>query len=285
MFVAALLGDLMDRERALLQQLIALANGDVPLIVARKLARCLAGCDRRVTLVQFHPSYAYEDFVQGYRPTLIEAGQAAFELRSGPLLRAAEAARAEPGEKHFLIIDEINRGNLSKVLGELYFLLEYRNDPVRLQYSEDEFRLPKNLYFIGTMNTADRSIALVDLALRRRFNFVDFRPDKPPVKGVLVRWLEANHAELTWLARLVDRANKELDDHEAAIGPSYFMKADLTEALAERIWKHNVVPYLQEHLFGADDRLKAFEFDELRKEVPPETPADSGGGGSGDGGQ
>jgi len=237
--------------------------------VARKLARCLAGSDYRVTLVQFHPSYAYEDFVQGYRPTLNEAGQAAFELRSGPLLRAAEAARAEPGEKHFLIIDEINRGNLSKVLGELYFLLEYRSDPVRLQYSEEEFRLPPNLHIIGTMNTADRSIALVDLALRRRFNFVNFHPDKPPVKGVLARWLEANHSDLVWLARVVDLANEKLDDHEAAIGPSYFMKADLTEALAERIWKHNVLPYLQEHLFGAGDGLDEFEFDKLRRVVLP----------------
>ena len=95
--------------------------------VAQQLANHLAGSKERVTLVQFHPSYAYEDFVRGFRPTL-RSGQAGFELRDGPLLRAAERAREEPDKKHFLIIDEINRGNLAKVFGELYYLLEYRNE-------------------------------------------------------------------------------------------------------------------------------------------------------------
>ena len=149
--------------------------------VAQKLARHLAGSEERVTLVQLHPSYAYEDFVQGFRPTLKDR-QPGFELRDGPLLRAAKQARADaqkdPDAKHFLVIDEINRGNLAKVLGELYFLLEYRDESIRLQYSDKPFSLPGNLYVIGTMNTADRSIALVDLALRRRFYFVEFHPDE-----------------------------------------------------------------------------------------------------------
>ena len=133
--------------------------------VAQALALCLAESDERVTLVQLHPSYAYEDFVQGYRPTLSN-GQPTFRLTDGPLLLAADKARAEPQAKHFLVIDEINRGNIAKGFGELYFLLEYRDKAIRLQYSEPDtkFTLPKNLYIIGTMNTADRSIALVDLA-------------------------------------------------------------------------------------------------------------------------
>ena len=143
--------------------------------VARKLANCLSGPEGHVRLVQFHPSYAYEDFVQGYRPALID-GQPGFKLRNGPLLEAAEKARAEPDAKHFLVIDEINRGNLSKVFGELYFLLEYRDEEMRLLYADEPFSLPNNLYIIGTMNTADRSIALVDLALRRRFHFVESTP-------------------------------------------------------------------------------------------------------------
>ena len=135
--------------------------------------------------MQLHPSYAYEDFVQGFRPTLSD-GQPGFELMDGPLLWAAKRAQAEPKKKHFLVIDEINRGNVAKVFGELYFLLEYRDEAIRLQYqrnSGETFELPDNLYIIGTMNTADRSIALVDLALRRRFNFVEFHPDEEPVKG------------------------------------------------------------------------------------------------------
>ena len=141
-----------------------------------------------MTLVQFHPSYAYEDFVRGFRPALVGNGQPGFELKDGPLLNAAKRKqRPSRDENHFLIIDEINRGNLAKVFGELYFLLEYRDEAITLQYQRDEdeekFSLPRNLYIIGTMNTADRSIALVDLALRRRFYFVEFHPDDEPVRG------------------------------------------------------------------------------------------------------
>ena len=179
--------------------------------VAQKLAKHLAGSDERVTLVQLHPSYSYEDFVQGFRPTLVD-GRPGFELRDGPLLRAARRAREEPDAKHYLVIDEINRGSLAKVFGELYFLLEYRDEKIVLQYSDEPFSLPSNLYIIGTMNTADRSIALVDLALRRRFYFVEFHPDDEPVKGVLRRWLAVNAPnDMEWLADVVERVNELLE--------------------------------------------------------------------------
>ena len=210
--------------------------------VAQKLAACLAGAEERVRLVQFHPSYAYEDFVQGFRPTLVNE-QPGFELRDGPLLDMAKRAREDPGGKHFLVIDEINRGNLAKVFGELYFLLEYRDREMQLQYSDKPFALPENLYVIGTMNTADRSIALVDLALRRRFHFVEFHPGKPPVEGLLRRWLERNAPRMVWVAGAVERANRELNDRQAAIGPSYFMKDGLDEEMVGLIWEHNVLPY------------------------------------------
>ena len=233
--------------------------------VAQALARCVAGSDARVTLVQFHPSYAYEDFVQGYRPALRD-GQPTFELRGGPLLRAAERARAEPDDTHVLVIDEINRGNLGKVFGELYFLLEYRGHNIRLQYSDQAFSLPANLYIVGTMNTADRSIALVDLALRRRFHFVEFHPDDPPVRDLLRRWLEKRGAaELAWVADVVDLANEQLrDDRHAAIGPSHFMKPDLSGAAVERIWRHSVLPYIEERLFGSAEQIAAFDLETLR---------------------
>ena len=239
--------------------------------VARKLAVCLAGADERVRLVQFHPSYAYEDFVQGFRPAR-RAGQPGFELRNGPLVDAAERAKAEPGEKHFLVIDEINRGNLAKVFGELYFLLEYRDAELRLLYSDDPFVLPGNLYIIGTMNTADRSIALVDLALRRRFHFVEFHPDKPPVQGLLRHWLMQKASDMTWVADVVDRANAKLDDRQAAIGPSYFMKGDLDIDTVRLIWEHNVRPYVEEHLYGEQERIAEFDLDRLRGEMDGSGP-------------
>ena len=243
--------------------------------VALELAECLSGSNDRVTLVQFHPSYAYEDFVQGFRPTIADNGQPGFELRSGPLIQTAERARHEPGEDHFLVIDEINRGNIAKLFGELYFLLEYRDRDIRLQYSNDTFSMPPNLYIIGTMNTADRSIALVDLALRRRFYFVEFHPDRPPIKGLLHRWLERRSPSMTWVADVVDRANELLsDDPHAAIGPSYFMKSGLDEAAVTRIWEHSVIPYIEERLFGSEDRLAEFGLDRLRGIQEPTSSED-----------
>lgn len=251
---------------------------------AKKLAACLAESEERVRLVQFHPSYAYEDFVQGYRPKLID-GQPGFELKDGPLLDMAKMA-GDSEQKHFLVIDEINRGNLAKVFGELYFLLEYRGEEMRLQYSEsgETFAMPPNLYIIGTMNTADRSIALVDLALRRRFYFVEFHPDEWPVEGLLHRWLEANNPDMEWAADIVDRANKLLADREAAIGPSYLMKEGLDAEMARLIWKHNVLPYVEEHLYGQTDRLKEFDFDSLRDRSGSDgESSEDGGDGEADG--
>ena len=244
--------------------------------VARKLAEHIAGSKDRVTLVQFHPSYAYEDFVQGFRPALI-SGQPGFELKDGPLLRAAKRAAVEPDVKHFLIIDEINRGNLAKVFGELYFLLEYRNEGIELQYSEgnERFSLPENLYIIGTMNTADRSIALVDLALRRRFYFVEFHPADEEIGSVLRKYLAKNAPNMRWVADMVNKANEQLqqDERDAAIGPSYFMKENLNEGDVEIRWRHSVMPYIRELLFGQDSRIADFELDNLRGNAPASQPA------------
>ena len=219
--------------------------------VAQRLARHLAGGDERCQLVQFHPSYSYEDFVQGYRPARLDNGQPGFALKDGPFLQIARRAEQDPDGDYFLIIDEINRGNLAKVFGELYFLLEYRDVSMKLMYQDGEesrFTMPHNLHIVGTMNTADRSIALVDLALRRRFAFVDFSTNKEPVRSLLREYLRANGlGAMDWVADVVERANAKLDDRHAAIGPSYFMRADLDEDAVGRIWEHGVLPYIEEH--------------------------------------
>ena len=187
--------------------------------LAKHLAAELAGdtTDERVKLVQFHPSYAYEDFFEGFRPDKTDEGQVSFKLVAGPLRRIAEEA-AKPGNEskpYFLIIDEMNRANLAKVFGELYFLLEYRDDRIYLQYSPNEpFTLPDNLYIIGTMNTADRSIAMMDAAIRRRFSFIELHPKTEPVKGSLLRFLQARDLDTT-PALLLDA----LERRDRRVGP------------------------------------------------------------------
>ncbi|HEX6122534.1 MAG TPA: AAA family ATPase, partial [Ktedonobacterales bacterium] len=232
--------------------------------VARQLARFYAeGEAKHMKVVQFHPSYAYEDFIQGYRPCIIN-GQPGFDLKNGPLHALATDASKDPGQTYVLVIDEINRGNIAKVFGELYYLLEYRNDSMTLQYSAEPFKLPPNLLIIGTMNSADRSIALLDGALRRRFYFVPFHPSEEPIKGLLRRWLLRERPTMAPVADIVARANEQLGDHYAAIGPSYFMRAELNEEWLALIWKYAIMPYLEEHLYGDRERLSDFRLEALR---------------------
>ena len=134
-------------------------------------------------MVQFHPATSYEDFFEGLRPEETEAGQVMYGVAGGPLVAIAEQAAADPTRKYVLVIDEINRANLPKVFGELLFLMENRKESVQTLYRPEEpFTLPENLWFIGTMNTADRSIALIDAAMRRRFHFVPFFPHDGPMR-------------------------------------------------------------------------------------------------------
>ncbi len=230
--------------------------------VARKLAWYIAGDESRVRLVQLHPSYAYEDFVEGFRPDLVN-GQPGFALIEGPFKRIAESAREDPEHDYVLVIDEINRGNVAKVLGELYFLLEYREETIDLQYSRTPFSLPDNLFVLGTMNTADRSIALLDTALRRRFYFIGFFPGRPPIRGLLRRWLAANKPRQLWAADAVDAANELLSDDHIAIGHSFFIEKDLDDDLAREIWRFSILPTIEEHFFGEPERIAAFELDRL----------------------
>lgn len=232
--------------------------------VARKLAELVAAGGGTVEKVQFHPSYAYEDFIEGYRPQLTDNEQITYAIVDGPLKRLADDAESRPDVDHVLLIDEINRANTSKVLGELYFLLEYRDESIHLQYSSAPFSLPKNLKIIATMNTADRSIALLDAALRRRFHFIPFFPDRVPIDRLLEDWLTRYRPDMRHVADIVARANTMLIDRNLAIGPSHFLRPDLDEDQLALVWEHSVLPYLEEQFFSDPDQLHEFALDRLR---------------------
>ncbi|WP_084724771.1 AAA family ATPase [Streptacidiphilus melanogenes] len=229
--------------------------------LAQEIAAFLGGGPEQVKLVQFHPAYAYEDFFEGFRPREdAVSGQVGFRLTAGPLRELADLASRE-GNRHvpyFLIIDELNRANLAKVFGELYFLLEYRNRSVRLTYSAEDFALPPNVFIIGTMNTADRSIALVDAAMRRRFAFVELSPREEPTSGLLRRWLEDKKYG-SEPADLLDELNRRIADPDFRIGPSYLMKASVyrdADGLA-RTWRTKIIPLLEEHHYGEGVDIEA----------------------------
>ena len=261
--------------------------------LARELAKELAADDSCRALVQFHPSTSYEDFFEGYRPAGTgNDGNVRYELTPGPLARMAEQASEAPKKQHVMIIDEINRGNLPRVLGELLFLLEYRKESVQTLYrSEEPFELPKNLWFIGTMNTADRSIALVDAALRRRFHFVPFFPDSGPMAGLLGRWLKAQQPpEPAWVGELVEAVNDELKQElggsHLLLGPSHFMKEYGSSLDAQRrlrrIWEYNIEPFIEDQFFGDPQQIDRFRFDAVMRRNGPtagsDVDADDGGG-------
>ena len=220
-----------------------------------------------VQLIQFHPSFSYEDFFEGYRPKIsADEKSMLFEKSPGPLRRMAEKAAANPNESFVLIIDEINRGNLAKVFGELYFLLEYRDKSVELMYSSGEkFKLPENLLLLGTMNTADKSIANLDSAIRRRFQFVSLIPTESPCNEILPKWLAKNGLPNT-SATILEKLNAKLADHNIAIGPAYFMKAkNQSDAGISKIWTYSILPLLEDHFYGQwDERKSEFKLEDFK---------------------
>ncbi|MBF6169841.1 DUF4357 domain-containing protein [Nocardia blacklockiae] len=241
--------------------------------LALKLAEFFGGGPEQVKLVQFHPSYSYEDFFEGFRPREDpRTREVGFRITDGPLRELADLAAREGNRHvpHFLVIDELNRANLAKAFGELYFLLEYRNKSVPLTYSGDDFALPPNLFVIGTMNTSDRSVALVDSAMRRRFAFVELSPRAEPTRGLLRRWLEREGHDAE-PADLLDALNSRIDDQDCLIGPSYLMKKSVyRDGGLERVWRTKILPLLEEHHYGdALNVVQRYGLPALRSTVGP----------------
>jgi dynein-related subfamily AAA family protein len=241
--------------------------------IASRLARLLLGArdPERMTQVQFHQSYSYEDFIQGFRPSA--NGQ--FSLQEGPFLRVCEQALQDPDLPHVLLIDEINRGNLSKIFGELLLLIEADKRSsswsVNLTYSTKPFHVPSNLYVIGTMNTADRSLALVDYALRRRFAFLSIQPAlEHPLFAQTLTALGASPALGARIVQRIGALNRKIcEDADLgdgfAIGHSYFCHAP-KDSEADLDWYRRIVrteiaPLLREYWF--DDRERARDAVEL----------------------
>jgi 5-methylcytosine-specific restriction protein B len=265
--------DLLSRKR---QLIFYGPPGTGKTYMARALARYLTdGDEDRLEVVQFHPSYSYEDFVQGYRPALVDGGNLTYKLVDGPLLRLAERA-GNTEETCVLFVDEVNRGNVPRIFGELLYLLEYRDQAVSLLYQEEPFELPENLWLIGTMNTADRSIGLIDAALRRRFHFRGLFPDRPPIDHLLSAWIDANCPEMSAVVGYVETLNRRLRERfgeQVQIGPSYFMDGDLDDALLRQIWDADILPFLEEQLFGHTEDLSEYSLESIQELSTADRPA------------
>lgn len=236
--------------------------------VARKIAANLKGKgegsdkDGNVysKFIQFHQNYSYEDFVMGYRPK----SDGSFEMSYGIFYRFCKAAEKYPQHKFVFIIDEINRGNVSNIFGELLMLIEADK---REEYSatlaykdndghEEMFTVPKNVYIIGMMNTADRSLALIDYALRRRFSFFEIEPafENPNFKEAISKTAET-------LVDKIKAINIEIEKSLGKgfkIGHSYFCKKDLGEEQLKRIVKYDIIPLLEEYWFDEPEKIDKY---------------------------
>jgi 5-methylcytosine-specific restriction protein B len=216
---------------------------------------------RRYEFVTFHQSFSYEDFMEGLTPVLDEdAGNLRYDVRKGVFLRLCDRARADPKHRYAMIIDEINRGNVSKVLGELITLIEAdkragapHEISLTLPYSGDRFSVPPNIDFIGTMNTADRSLTGLDIALRRRFNFVEMSAKPELLSGVSVEGVDIQ----IMLERINERIEVLLDrDHQ--LGHAYFLPLRESDSLVSLslIFRNQILPLLQEYFFEDWQRIQ-----------------------------
>ena len=230
--------------------------------VARHLADYLAQDTGFVTILQFHPAYTYEDFIEGIRPQENPDGKLELKMTPGRFLSFCELARRTPAATCVLILDEINRANLSRVFGELMYLMEYREDRIFLAGS-GLFSIPANVRLIGTMNTADRSIALVDHALRRRFAFLELAPNYDLLRHYHQKYNP--DLNLDGLIRVLERLNSQIDKHYQ-VGVTFFMRPHLSQELRD-IWEMEILPYLDEYFFDQLERIEPFRWSRIAKEI------------------
>jgi len=232
--------------------------------LAEHLARHLVSDgDGFVELVQFHPAYAYEDFIQGIRPQARPDGTLEYSVVPGRFLEFCRKAQDKDGIC-VLIIDEINRANLARVFGELMYLLEYRNKDIPLSVDGTLFQIPENVRIIGTMNTADRSIALVDHALRRRFAFIQLRPNFDILRRYHAR--EGTEFPVESLVSVLTNLNREIKDPHYELGISYFLCKDLNAEM-EGIWRMEIEPYLDEYFFDNRTSADKFRWESIRSSL------------------
>mgnify|MGYP000030020894 FL=1 len=230
---------------------------------AKRLAYSVMGevDDDRIEFVQFHQNYSYEDFMMGYKP--VENG---FELKYGIFYRFCQKAANHPDKDYFFIIDEINRGNMSKIFGELLMLIEadYRDKKATLAYNGLSFSVPKRLHIIGMMNTADRSLAMIDYALRRRFSFFDMEPGFDSEGFINYQNSFANETFNTLIERIKE-LNKEIAQDKAlgkgfCIGHSYFCNVnDCAEEWMKDVVDFDILPMLSEYWFDESSKLQRWE--------------------------
>ncbi len=232
--------------------------------IAKRLAYSMMGerDESRIEMVQFHQNYSYDDFVRGYKPD-----ETSFNIKDGIFYSFCKKALEHPTLDYFFIIDEINRGNVSKIFGELLMLIEcdHRGETIKLSVGGDEFTVPENIYIIGMMNTADRSLALIDYALRRRFGFVDIEPGFKA--GGFKRVCEKiNNPKLDALIQVVGKLNSKIEKDSSlgkgfCIGHSYFCfnGTPCTDESLSCIVKHDILPMLKEYWFDDNDSYMEWE--------------------------
>jgi len=231
--------------------------------LAERLAKIIASeGDGLIETIQFHPAYTYEEFVEGFRPIQNANGLPSYNLKPGRFVDFCRIAAERTGNS-VLIIDEINRANIPRVFGELMNLLEYREKRMLLA-SGTAFKIPDNVHIIATMNTADRSIALVDFALRRRFAFFQLEPDYT----VMGRFLDNKGFNSSGLISVLKEINTKINDRNYAIGVSYFLHDNLQERL-EDIWSMEIEPYLEEYFFSQPETMSEFKWTSIHNRVLP----------------